>query len=328
MDEVMVNAAKKALKEVLELKKGEKYLVVTDETNKPIGEAFFEAGKKITSDIDIYLLPEERRPLKEIPDELLKKIEGINIATTLLKGLKEETPFRVKLIKKIMSVATRLGHGPGITEDMMTKGPMNVDYKKMAETAENLMKVFKGSEKAIISAPGGTNITVEIKERDFKTDVKIKPGNWGNLPGGEVWCGPVENGANGTIVCDGSIGDIGMVPTPLTIEVKKGKVMNIKSDNNYFNEQVQELLSIDEESDVIGELGIGINPNAKITGNMLEDEKAFKTCHIAFGHNTDMPGGKNTSKTHRDFLIKDPTITVVYEDGSSKKIMKDGNLMV
>jgi leucyl aminopeptidase (aminopeptidase T) len=71
---------------------------------------------------------------------------------------------------------------------------------------------------------------------------------------------------------------------------------------------------------VIGELGIGVNPKARITGNLLEDEKAGKTAHIAFGNNENMPGGKNNSKTHRDFLFHSPTLTVTYSDGSERQL--------
>ncbi len=34
---------------------------------------------------------------------------------------------------------------------------------------------------------------------------------------------------------------------------------------------------------VVGELGIGLNPRARLTGNLLEDEKGGKTAHIALG---------------------------------------------
>ena len=78
---------------------------------------------------------------------------------------------------------------------------------------------------------------------------------------------------------------------------------------------------------VVGELGIGLNPRARLTGNLLEDEKAGKTAHIAFGHNTDMPNGVNDSKTHRDFLFYNPTFEVEYLDGSKKTIIKDGEIV-
>jgi len=55
-------------------------------------------------------------------------------------------------------------------------------------------------------------------------------------------------------------------------------------------------------------------------GNLLEDEKAGKTAHIAFGNNENMPGGKNNSETHRDFLFHTPALTVTYFDGSQREI--------
>ena len=78
---------------------------------------------------------------------------------------------------------------------------------------------------------------------------------------------------------------------------------------------------------IIGELGIGLNPGARLTGNLLEDEKAGKTAHIAFGNNTEMPNGKNKSKTHRDFLFYNPTFEVEYTDGTKKILIKDGEIV-
>ena len=73
----------------------------------------------------------------------------------------------------------------------------------------------------------------------------------------------------------------------------------------------------------IGELGIGLNPNATISGNMLEDEKAFKTCHFAIGSNYDNDG---ESFIHLDGVVKNPTIVINYKDGSSFFVEKDGIL--
>jgi leucyl aminopeptidase (aminopeptidase T) len=70
----------------------------------------------------------------------------------------------------------------------------------------------------------------------------------------------------------------------------------------------------------IGELGIGLNPAAKMTGNMLEDEKLYKTVHIAIGANYDYDAN---ALIHQDCLIKDPDLWV---DG--KRIMKKGNLLL
>ena len=81
---------------------------------------------------------------------------------------------------------------------------------------------------------------------------------------------------------------------------------------------------------VIGELGIGVNPGARITGNMLEDEKVdLVQSHIAFGNNADfVGGGKNNSMIHRDYLFFRPTIQVTYADGKKTLIMKNGEIIL
>jgi leucyl aminopeptidase (aminopeptidase T) len=327
--EKMIRAAHGAFTHVLKLEKKEKVLVITDQRRKSIGQAFLEAAKTMGAEAELFLLPEEKRPLKEPTPEMLSLVENKNVVINALFSLADETPFRIKWIRKVMEKKTRrMGHGPGITEEMMIKGPMNVDYKIMSDNAYKMVEKLKGAKEAHLVAPEGTDITLNIEGRDFATDVEISAGRWGNLPAGEIWCGPVEDGANGVIVCDGSIGDLGQVKKPLKIQVKNGRIEGFESKDKDLVKKVRELSSVDEMAKVIGELGIGLNPEARITGNLLEDEKAFRTVHIAFGNNLDMPGGQNSSKTHRDYLINQPTMIVTYQDESQKILIKDGNLQI
>jgi len=157
--------------------------------------------------------------------------------------------------------------------------------------------------------------------------VRICEGEFGNLPAGEVWCCPIEDGANGVIVVDGSIGDIGKVPALMKIFVKDGYIDRLESEDEELVKRVDELTKVDDMANIIGELGIGLNPGARLIGNLLEDEKAGQTAHIAFGNNLDMGSGKNNSMTHRDFLFKNPTFNATYKDGSQKIIMKDGDVI-
>ncbi|MFX1309656.1 MAG: aminopeptidase, partial [Promethearchaeota archaeon] len=219
----------------------------------------------------------------------------------------------------------RLGHAPGITKSMLIEGAMNIDYKKMVITADKMIESFEKAKTVHISAPGGTDVNLDIEDRAFSTDVQIiKEPYFANLPCGEIWCGPIESKGDGIIVCDGSIGDLGKVKKPLKITIKRGKITNIESDDQKLVEEVEKLTSLDEDARIIGELGIGLNPGAKLSGNLLEDEKALKTAHIAFGNNENMDGGQNKSITHRDFLFYKPTITVTYKDGSDKILIKNG----
>ncbi|MFQ5800487.1 MAG: aminopeptidase, partial [Candidatus Hydrothermarchaeales archaeon] len=72
----------------------------------------------------------------------------------------------------------------------------------------------------------------------------------------------------------------------------------------------------------VAEIGIGVNPKARLTGNVLEDEKVLGTAHVAFGNNVNF-GGKINAKVHIDGIIKEPTISV---DG--KGIAEKGFLLL
>lgn len=323
--EQMIDSARRSLEAVLGLKADEHFLVITDVAKLPIGEAFEQAAARMGCATTMHVLSEAARPLAKLPPDLVEAMAPADVAVTCFSGMADETPFRVALIRKLVEdKPRRLGHAPGITEEMMVDGPMNIDFAMVKERAFQLISALRNASHAHITAPGGTDVTLYIEHRPFDTDVVVEPGKFGNLPCGEVWCAPVETLGEGVVVCDGSIGDLGAVPAPLTIVIDRGRVKDLKCDDEVFLARVEELLAIDEEASVIGELGIGINPKARITGNMLEDEKAFRTGHIAFGNNEEMPGGRNRSLTHRDFLFREPTIRVHYIDGTASLIVEDG----
>jgi leucyl aminopeptidase (aminopeptidase T) len=327
--EKMIISAQKAMIHVLNLNKKDIVLVITDEHTKREGEAFYTAAIEYGCTALIYLLHENSRPLLEIPSELSALVEGKTIVINAFKGLREETPFRVKWVKKVLATKSiRVGHCPGITKSMMIEGPMNIDYAKLVDAANQMINSFEKAKQVHITAPGGTEIILCIEDRGFSTDVQvINEPYFANLPCGEIWCGPVETMGDGLIVCDGSIGDIGKVSKPLKIFLEKGKIINIESDDQKLVDDIEKLINEDKEARVLGELGIGLNPGAKLSGNLLEDEKALHTAHIAFGNNEDMEGGQNRSKTHRDFLFYKPTMNVTFKDGSSKVLIKDGNIL-
>jgi len=69
--------------------------------------------------------------------------------------------------------------------------------------------------------------------------------------------------------------------------------------------------AVGEKARNIAELGIGINPEAKLIGNVLEDEKVGGTVHIALGDNSCF-GGDIIAGIHLDGIIKKP---VLFLDG-------------
>ena len=165
----------------------------------------------------------------------------------------------------------------------------------------------------------GTDAEFFIKGRRWISDdgIYTKKGTFGNLPAGEVFIAPVEGRTSGMLVVDASVGGSGKTDKNIMIEIKRGFLENIKGGK--IASQFEKSLKNKRYKNV-AELGIGTNYKAKITGNVLEDEKVLGTCHIAFGNNKHF-GGKVDVPFHVDFVIRNPTI---YSDGIL--IMKDGKI--
>lgn len=58
---------------------------------------------------------------------------------------------------------------------------------------------------------------------------------------------------------------------------------------------------------LLAEFGIGTNPSARVIGNILEDEKAYGTIHVAFGSNNTF-GGTIEAGVHLDCVTLKPTV--------------------
>ncbi|MDH3267476.1 MAG: aminopeptidase [Ignavibacteria bacterium] len=324
-DERMTDAAVHALKELFDIDSDDKVLILTDVHCKTIANAFRIGCNRTNSETWIYEIDEQNRPLKNPPEELLKMLTGKTIVLNIIKAYAEEIPFRINWIFKIEEIKKiKMGHMPGITEDMMHRS-VNVDYHKMSAVSDSLLAKLQKAVKINITTEEGTNLILGVKDRPFTGEVGLIQGELINLPCGEVYCAPLETEADGVVLFNASIGDIGLLKTPLKVYLEKGRITKFDSEDNNLINEISRLQNIDEDSMVIGELGIGVNPGAVITGNMLEDEKALGTAHIAFGNNEDFPGGgKNKSKIHRDYLFYRPTIEVTYSDNSKQIIIRKG----
>jgi|WetSurMetagenome_2_1015567.scaffolds.fasta_scaffold02271_8 aminopeptidase len=326
-------AARNALECVFEAKAGESIVITCDDTKADIGRAFKEGAKTLGLNVTLLLLktdPKETRT--EIPAEVMPYLTAKrpDIYINLLGGNREETPFRIKLIHAQMEPPKRrLGHCPGVSLDMLTNGALALtveEHRQMQQFAKALIKKLKTAVKIQITTPKGTDLAFSVKGRVFFTDTRVdwKTLKWMNLPTGEVIVAPVEDSLEGTLVCDVAIGGIGLVKAPVTLKVKGGKVDAATCKDKEVLRRVQDSLHTDAMAKVVGEFAFGINPKARVIEEFLETEKIRGTVHIAFGDNTDFPGGKNDSANHMDFLMDKPTVKAVARNGVITLMLEDG----
>jgi len=327
-------ATKNALDCVLGAKKGESIVIFCDDEKASIGQAFVEGALKLGLQTRLVQLKTEpnvfRTELsKQLTDIITKQPPSIYI--NLMRGVREETVFRIKLTQmETKEHKARLGHCPGVTLDMLTKGALALtarEHKQMQNFANHLIKKLGKTTKMEITNPSGTNLALSVEGRPFFTDTIInwETLKWMNLPTGEVIVAPEEDSLEGTLVCDMAVGGIGPIKAPLKLTVRNGKVKDSSSADQQVLKRVKDSLNTDERSDIVGEFAFGINPKARFVEEFLEAEKMLETIHIAFGNNSDMPEGKNKSTNHMDLLISKPTVKVINKDGSSMTALANGN---
>jgi len=325
-------AARNALSCVLEAEKGESIVIFCDEEKLDIGEAF--ARGTLDLGLQTRLTPLKTDPRvfrKEIPQQVMEILRHhADIYINLLRGIREEAPFRIELIKlETREHKARLGHCPGVTMNMLTEGALALtaeEHRRMQTFAKGLIQKLSQAVKIEISNPAGTDISLGVEGRPFFTDTIIdrKTMKWMNLPTGEVLIAPVENAAEGELVCDIAVGGVGLVETPVKLTVQNGRVRDSSSKSPQILRNVRDSLSTDARSSTIGEFAFGINPKARLGDEFLEAEKLFGTIHIAFGDNSDFPGGQNPSKNHLDLLISKPSVRAFNKNGSSLDVLVEG----
>lgn len=360
-DSSLVRAARAAAEDVLAVRKGERALVIANpsrdsrEISEALYDAFIESGA-----VPVLLFQREKSQFDFMEPETAKAIEtNPDIVVSISKDRLGKDRYGMKhgyrgrrRYNHIFDYLheekkMRVFWSPGATIEMFAR-TVPIDYTRMRVDAAKLAKTMASAVQVRVTAPGGTDVTLGIRGRKAKKDDGDfrRAGKGGNVPSGEIYVSPELNTMSGIIVWDGSIvvNDAEMViKDPIAAEVNAGYITRISGGRDALRleasvrEGERKALEAGKKGDMkpatakryarnawgIGELGIGLNRNARIVANMLEDEKVYGTCHFAIGSNFD---GDHEALIHLDGLVKAPTIVAVRKGSKEVPIMCDGEL--
>ena len=356
--------AQVVVQDVVVVKKGERVLIIANPQTAEIAQELFTASSE-AGGLPTLMFQPDKTSFDNANPEVLAAIATEPEVCFSISNIKlgkdpgaTANPYKTEYGQEFTHIFDYLLDGkktmrgawtPGITVDMMNRTAA-IDYKELNVRCKKLGELFEGAVNVFVAAPGGTDIKIPVKGRKLMADDGdfTKPGTGGNIPAGEVFISPIVGESEGVIVFDGSMtfadGD-SILETPITCVVENGFVKSVEGGAEAkrllktITEAEQRAVAYEKEKKLpegqgtvykknarnIGELGIGLNPAAQITGNMLEDEKAFHTCHFAIGENYDNDA---PSLIHLDGVVRDPTITLEYADGSKKQILIRGELQV
>jgi len=312
----LVEISKKILSDCLGVKPGEKYLVVTDDYEEELANYLYKAGKELGLVSMLFKILPLSRSGEEPPLAVAEAMKNVDVAICITQKSLTHTKAKEKAAKSGARIATM----PGITKDMFLKGAITADYAEVERLAKKVAEILTNGKHVLIEKDGHKlEMSIEGRMGIESTGRYLEKGQSGNLPSGEAYIAPVEGSSQGSILADGSIVGLGKLASPILLRIERGLLVDATGE---CAEEWLKILGNSEAARNVAEFGIGTNPNARLTGNILEDEKILGTIHVAFGSNSDF-GGKVNAGIHLDAVVLAPTF---YVDG--RLIMDKGKLLV
>jgi hypothetical protein len=320
------SGARQVIAHCLGLERNQQLVIFVDETTIEPGIALAEAADVLGISQTVFLVPvsvQRRIPVQADLSWLIQKAaREARAILTCVNSSPECLPFRRRILETHWTAHTRIGHMPGATLEILKVA--NVDFANLVANCWCMeIAMARGKELEIISyaADGADHrLTADIggwERLPVASDGVIQDGAWGNVPSGETYIAPVEGTATGSIVINGSIP--GMVIEPgaeMVVTFEYGRLAQIEPADGPAARWLRETqiakarAAGDLEWSNLAEIGIGLNPAVKVlTGNMLFDEKAAGTAHIALGTNAFM-GGTVYSSIHCDMVTRAPTVLI------------------
>lgn len=168
-------------------------------------------------------------------------------------------------------------------------------WRELSDSQAKLIKRLAPARTIRIEADG-TDLSLEVQGRTW-----INSDGKRNMPSGEVFTGPLERSANGTIRFTVPTGPRGVTVTGVDLTFRDGEVVGARAEHGetYLNAA----LATDPGARFLGELGIGTNAGIdRSTGHILLDEKMAGTVHLALGRSYRETGGVNQSALHWDLI--------------------------
>lgn len=293
---------KRIIRECFGFKNNEQILIVHDDGLKKLAEEFYQATRTLKAECLLMRMAPRQLHGQEPPRAIASAMKHADIAILLTSMSLSHTRARKEACVKY---GTRIASLPGITYKIF-KRSININYSNLKRKTRILAdKLTKGST-LHVTTKKGTDLRMDIKGRKGYADdgALTKSGAFGNLPAGEACVGPKEGTANGKIVVDASAPLVGKMKKPITIHVKNGLIETMP-----LTKIASMIKPLGKCARTIAEIGIGLNPKAKITGVTLEDEKAVHTAHVAIGANISF-GGRVSCPCHLDFVFTQPRIFI------------------
>lgn len=313
--------------ECAKVEPGEEVLIITDTLCVKYAEAIMAATLPITKHVNTMVMP------------LYGRLHGQNPSPAVAKAMMEADVVFMPTVWSMSHTqarrdASRAGARcltiPSADDELFARTMVETPFGEIKETVMAVNQMLTEANEAEVTTAAGTHLWFNLKGRyniDLEHGWLHKEGaeyadNFAAPPCVEANIAPLEGTTQGKIVIDAAHSAVGLVNDPITLTVENGRIVKVEGKREAAALQMR----IDEVGDpdicMVAELGIGLNPKARLRGQFIEDESIYGTAHVGMGNNESTMGGTLKVNGHFDNIFWYPTIKL---DG--RVIMQDGRLV-
>ncbi len=299
---------------------GETVVVVTDPTLEHYGHLVADAAREVGAEVTICVIPVRGQDGQEPPEPVAQAMAGAAVVFSPVSISITHT----RAMRTALEAGARAILMTAYTDQILTSAALlKTDFHAQAEVCRRIGAAFTAGRQVHLTSPRGTDLRFSIEGRTANVLTNVPdPGQLAPVPDIEVNVVPVTGSAEGILIADASVPylGIGVLDEPVICYVEEGYITRMEGGAQA--DKLREHLESfgDRHCFNVAELGVGLNPNARLTGEMLEDEGVLGTIHIGIGTSHTL-GGEIMAPTHYDLLMWEPTIEV---DG--KVIQRDKDI--
>jgi len=201
----------------------------------------------------------------------------------------------------------------GMNVDMMVRTVGRVNHGALRQFMDRVTELTKSARFVRVTTPAGTDVRFENDPtRLYSCDTGLA-----NVPGvhflsGQISWAPIHNTIEGTIVFDGTISPPinRLVDAPVRLTVREGRVVDIAGGRDAARYRAWLEAFDDPNMFRLAHIAYGFNPGARLTGNVLEDERVWGVTEWGLGYlqPIDAPPDGIQAKSHTDGICLNSSV--------------------
>ncbi|CAN5476687.1 aminopeptidase [soil metagenome] len=302
----VASTAQRVVADYLGLRPGERFAIVVDERTDPeISRELARAARDLDADPVVVTIAPRARSGTEPPAPAAAAMAAADVVLCAASTSLYHTNAKAAAQR----AGARGNFNAPYRGDAWRNGAMTADFFAIRTRAERLAALWRTTDEVRVTSPAGTDLRARVTGREpmaWLTGICRNPGEVSALPGGEVSLPPLEGTSNGVVVWERVASDLGALTDPVTIVVRDGRAVEIHG--KAAADRLRTIVATITDADNIGEIGIGLNPAARIADEITEAKKAFGTVHIALGDSANEYGGLVECEVPLDGMVMAPTI--------------------